>query len=69
MHQAGKRGGGDLLSNEAYYTWEMKECPACGRRVLEYYLAIEQEGIIPEGMDITLIEKKEETFRISYEKK
>jgi len=36
MHQKDKIGGG--RSEEDYYeTWEVKECPSCGRLYEEYY--------------------------------
>ncbi len=36
MHQKDKIGGGE--SKEDYYeTWEVKECPSCGREVKEFY--------------------------------
>lgn len=38
MHQKGKEGGGES-TDERYYTWEMKECPSCGRLVRESYIA------------------------------
>lgn len=44
MHQKDKIGGG--TSEEIKYTtWELKECPACGRVVVEYYAAIEMSGV------------------------
>lgn len=51
MHQKDKIGGGRAEETE-YTTWEFKECPACGRKVIEYYAAIEvtasEEVIIKE---------------------
>lgn len=46
MHQKDQIGGGRAEENE-YTTWELKECPACGRSVIEYYAAIKvtDEGI------------------------
>lgn len=38
MHQKEQVGGGEA-TNEKYETWEIKECPICGRLVREYYLA------------------------------
>jgi len=40
MHQKDQIGGG-VTEDERYTTWELKECPACGRTVIEYYTAIE----------------------------
>ncbi len=39
MHQKDKIGGGKAEENE-YTTWEFKECPMCGRKVVEYYSAV-----------------------------
>jgi hypothetical protein len=36
MHQKDKVGGGQS-TDEYYETWELKECPACGRVVREQY--------------------------------
>lgn len=39
MRQKDQIGGG-RSDEEEYTTWELKECPACGRLVVEYYAAI-----------------------------
>lgn len=39
MHQKDKIGGGRAEENE-YTTWEFKECPSCGRKIVEYYAAV-----------------------------
>lgn len=39
MHQHDKTGGGESTDTE-YTTWEVKECPICGRKVLEFYSAM-----------------------------
>lgn len=36
MHQKNKLGGGKNSDNY-YETWEIKECPKCGRLVKEFY--------------------------------
>ena len=36
MHQKDQVGGG-TSTDAAYVTWEVKECPGCGRVVLERY--------------------------------
>ena len=36
MHQKDRLGGGTSNDNK-YETWEIKECPQCGRLVKEYY--------------------------------
>lgn len=36
MHQFNKIGGG-VSTDDLYETWEIKECPACGRKVEEKY--------------------------------
>ena len=36
--------GGGESTEERYITWELKECPACSRQVLEYYAAIPVEN-------------------------
>ncbi len=38
MHQYSDVGGG-RSEDEHYETWEIKECPACGRRYKEFYSA------------------------------
>jgi len=40
MHQLKKIGGGES-EEHSYTTWEIKVCPECGRKVLEYYIAKE----------------------------
>ena len=40
MHQVRENNvplGGGTSTDELYETWEIKECPACGRRVKESY--------------------------------
>ena len=32
-------GGGTSTDNE-YTTWELKECPVCGRHAIEFYTAL-----------------------------
>lgn len=36
MHQKDKIGGGSS-DDKKYETWEVKECPQCGRLVKEHY--------------------------------
>ena len=36
MHQKDRIGGGKS-TDKIYCTWELKECPHCGRLVKEYY--------------------------------
>ena len=38
MHQYKKMGGGNS-TDDVYSTYEIKECPVCDRKVLEYYNA------------------------------
>jgi predicted RNA-binding Zn-ribbon protein involved in translation (DUF1610 family) len=38
MHQVEKTGGG-VSGESLYVTWELKQCPSCGRYVKEYYSA------------------------------
>lgn len=38
MHQKEQLGGG-TANDKVYTTWEIKECPKCGRLVREYYTA------------------------------
>lgn len=38
MHQFGTIGGG-TAEEDFYDTWELKECPTCGRIYKEYYSA------------------------------
>jgi NMD protein affecting ribosome stability and mRNA decay len=38
MHQY-KQVGGGTTEDKKYTTWEIKECPACGRLTREYYEA------------------------------
>lgn len=48
MHQKnidGKPVGGGIANDEQYTTWELKECPNCGRLVVEYYTAIPVETV------------------------
>lgn len=53
MHQArGDDGkyvnapiGGGTSDDDVYSTWELKECPACGRKVVEFYGAYLVTGI------------------------
>lgn len=60
MHQKDRIGGGDVEDEngqEVYRTWEFKECPGCGRKVVEYYSAIavsdlEEEVIIKEVLKL-----------------
>lgn len=40
MHQLNKLGGGKT-SEKFYETWEIKECPGCLRKFIEYYSAAE----------------------------
>lgn len=53
MHQKDKVGGGES-TDEKYVTWEIKECPSCGRLVEEIYSAtvIDKEELkkISEGI-------------------
>lgn len=55
MHQKDKIGGGRADDSE-YTTWEFKECPTCGRKVIEYYAAVvvtsSQEVIIKETIKL-----------------
>lgn len=55
MHQKDKIGGGRAEEME-YTTWEFKECPTCGRKVVEYYAAVEvsssEEIIIKETIKL-----------------
>ena len=41
MHQHRSEGGvplgGGTTTDEKYETWEIKICPACGRKVKEFY--------------------------------
>lgn len=39
MYQKDKMGGGEA-TEEKYVTWTIQECPACGRKVKEYYEAL-----------------------------
>lgn len=44
MHQARENKmpvGGGYNNDSSYLTWELKECPACGKLIVEYYAAIE----------------------------
>jgi len=38
MHQVPMVGGGKS-TDKVYTTWELKQCPACGRYTREYYSA------------------------------
>lgn len=57
MHQKDKIGGGRAEEME-YTTWEFKECPVCGRKVIEYYSAVEvtnsEEVIIKEVIKLKI---------------
>lgn len=44
MNQKDRIGGGDA-SDDIYRTWELKECPYCGRLVIEYYCARPVESV------------------------
>lgn len=50
--------GGGLADDEKYTTWEFKECPGCGRKVVEYYSAVvvndEEEILIKECIKLKL---------------
>lgn len=39
MHQKSRIGDGENNDN-AYCTWQLQECPVCGREVVEFYAAI-----------------------------
>lgn len=49
MHQVRGIGdmpvGGGVSSESEYTTWELKECPQCGRLVVEFYTAIPVSAI------------------------
>lgn len=50
--------GGGNATDEEYTTWEVKECPVCGRLVLEHYTAIpilenESDKIVAGLYDVT----------------
>lgn len=39
MHQKARIGDGE--SNDVNHsTWELKECPVCGRQIVEFYAAV-----------------------------
>lgn len=39
MHQKARIGDGEDTPT-AYSTWDLKECPLCGRQVVEFYAAV-----------------------------
>ena len=52
MHQKDKIGGGEA-TDEVYTTWEMKECPGCGRVVRESYeVTVINNGFVPAPKDM-----------------
>lgn len=45
MHQVENIGGG-FQSSTRYMTWELKECPDCGMRAIEFYTAFEVPEVV-----------------------